>query len=354
MLLLDDFQGRAACTMVWVLFAAFDIGVTRIFFWDLFFTQHPRFVTLPLTDSGVSLFLVYQFSIALAVIAHVQAATTNPGYVGDFRGGPPVPNAMACCCCDYRWKPPRAHHCLRCRRCIFRMDHHCAWINNCVGAGNQKLFVLFLMYSMWSAYLTFLFLACRIVCCFADMPGNVSSLVSPRQTFCMILILVVASAVSLGAMIHMQDFLREQITGIQTNCTVVESYVGTRGEDAPFRDQLSRVFGESPWTWLVPFAPTLVINYAEQIHCWDDRPQPCKLSSDACEYLGIASADAEVQMEPSEDIPMSPPGTNGIPDSLSTTSRTESSRSVSCSRERTSTPRSRTRSSRDHARVAKH
>ena len=37
--------------------------------------------------------------------------------------------------CD-SMKPPRAHHCRTCGRCVMRMDHHCPWINNCVGANN--------------------------------------------------------------------------------------------------------------------------------------------------------------------------------------------------------------------------
>ncbi|XP_052173991.1 probable protein S-acyltransferase 16 [Diospyros lotus] len=46
------------------------------------------------------------------------------------------------------YKPPRAHHCRVCQRCVLRMDHHCIWMNNCVGHANYKVFFIFVMYAV--------------------------------------------------------------------------------------------------------------------------------------------------------------------------------------------------------------
>ncbi|TFK08340.1 mitochondrial ornithine transporter 1 [Platysternon megacephalum] len=41
-------------------------------------------------------------------------------------------------------QPMRAKHCQLCRRCVRRYDHHCPWIENCVGERNHPLFIVYL------------------------------------------------------------------------------------------------------------------------------------------------------------------------------------------------------------------
>lgn len=40
-------------------------------------------------------------------------------------------------------RTPRSRHCNVCGVCVERFDHHCPWINNCVGANNHNNYLMF-------------------------------------------------------------------------------------------------------------------------------------------------------------------------------------------------------------------
>lgn len=63
-------------------------------------------------------------------------------------------------------KPPRAHHCSICGKCVLAMDHHCPWMNNCIGLYNMKAFLLFNFYTMLTGTYSMVRAIVAIVLCF--------------------------------------------------------------------------------------------------------------------------------------------------------------------------------------------
>jgi hypothetical protein len=54
----------------------------------------------------------------------------------------PLPNLCHSC---HVLRPVRSKHCKVCRKCVHVFDHHCPFIGNCVGVGNYRWFVLYVV-----------------------------------------------------------------------------------------------------------------------------------------------------------------------------------------------------------------
>ena len=52
------------------------------------------------------------------------------------------------CTTCYIVRPPFASHCEDCDHCVRRFDHHCIYVNNCIGERNWWLFGIMTTLSM--------------------------------------------------------------------------------------------------------------------------------------------------------------------------------------------------------------
>lgn len=154
-------------------------------------------------------------------------------------------------------KPDRAHHCGACQTCVLKMDHHCPWVNNCVGFSNYKFFILFLAY----AFLFCLYVSCTSFEYFVEFWNEIKEFQSGRFHLLFLFFVSTMFAISVLSLLAYHIYL------VARNCTTLESFRAPifhatglpdqNGFNLNMRENFAQVFGSSFLKAFLPISTSL-------------------------------------------------------------------------------------------------
>eukprot|EP00928_Gymnodinium_smaydae_P030548 TRINITY_DN22685_c1_g1_i1.p1 TRINITY_DN22685_c1_g1~~TRINITY_DN22685_c1_g1_i1.p1 ORF type:complete len:590 (+),score=74.93 TRINITY_DN22685_c1_g1_i1:84-1853(+) len=289
-------------------------------FWRLF-AGMPLFVTILITviagstvwyawwhplptvgrHSDVELY-VFIVEVSLLMLSYIFAVVAGPGFV-PLEWKPPKDEwllrakeireylplqctgsaAMADCLrfCKHcnGYKPPRSHHCSTCRRCVHWMDHHCPWINTCVGFRNLKAFVIFThcvpVACLHSAIIHIEMLVYLGMGVYRASDNNKLLLTLRVLMVPSVLGIVVVGIVAIATMALVGCLAWDIEQGVTENSSFIEEGYQKRSEerregvkskqeaplqypyDLGWRKNWQIVFGSNPAAWLLPTFPNV-------------------------------------------------------------------------------------------------
>ncbi|CDS05482.1 hypothetical protein LRAMOSA08010 [Lichtheimia ramosa] len=156
----------------------------------------------------------------------------------------------------------RTHHCRICKSCTLKMDHHCPWVNNCVGFFNYKFFYLFILYASLLCLYVFL----------TTLPPTIDMVNGPMSIFGLDfnwpLLLFISGIFGL----FLLPFTIFHTRQILKNRTTIETYEKANFKmgrsrngrvdimrnrhfnpwDLGYKQNFRQVMGNNPMTWFLP------------------------------------------------------------------------------------------------------
>lgn len=219
-----------------------------------------------LSDSNTIVTYVYGALNVLAFTSHIRCSFTHPG--PSSLAGHVTKSNETCRFCNSE-KIDRVHHCKTCKTCILLMDHHCPFVNNCVGAANQKYFLLFCFYIAAACFYT--------VCLAAITAGE--TLAKPQSTFriWVLMLCLFAAFVAGFFFVLVSVLLVRQVGRLLRNRTYIEELKCKTGASLTFSEAFAQVFGSDPILLCVlPIAPTLSLEHSKPPKDAPQIPSKCE------------------------------------------------------------------------------
>ena len=208
---------------------------------------------------GSLLFLLYYHTLFILVIWTIYVTSkSDPGqvplYWGFYIGDPDSKRTRYCLMCNV-FKPLRCHHRSMCNRCVLNMDHHCPWINSCIGFYNRKFFIQMVFYLIITIFSTIIANSFSTYYLIKDIIVNKKFEFNLKFTIQLFYILVYGIDVVMGFILS--QFFKFHIKLILENKTTIET-LDHKGKE--FQSKFDKgkwnnwieVMGITKWLWFIP------------------------------------------------------------------------------------------------------
>ena len=257
----------------WKIFHLFPVMVVYLIIFSITYAFTKFFI---LDNDGIYFIkilisaLFYTISV-MVLICHFRATITSPGIVfdgwnNDLKNIYEISHQnnmlneneknLFCQKCSKK-RPGRAHHCKICNQCILKMDHHCPWIANCVGHGNQKYFYTFLFYATIGDLIASIILIMK--CCDINSAAfsNKTRYDNDYAGIIDSLILIFCTGLAISMTIGIGFLFVMQTRFIMYNSTTIECRKYSKYCESPYYygDNLFNfkiVLGDEIYKWFIP------------------------------------------------------------------------------------------------------
>eukprot|EP00854_Cymbomonas_tetramitiformis_P002822 gene2822-3618_t len=100
-------------------------------------------------------------------VAYKELVTAKGETYDDKRDSKVVGEQFYCVLCQAS-VGKRSKHCRACDKCVCGFDHHCKWLNNCVGSKNYQSFFILITFTLTMIGIQFAVVLGLFICCFTD------------------------------------------------------------------------------------------------------------------------------------------------------------------------------------------